>query len=188
MLCMCANSGPDPNPEPTPEPTSEPTPAPSPAPTPAPTTVPTPAPTPEPTPAPTPVPTPAPTPEPTPVPTPAPTPAPGPPPPPSLKIVRAPQQCVFEGDPHIFTFDKKKVDVYKPGTFWMVNSDKVKIQAQFAMTKKFRTKSAVIGVAFSGPLLNGHSLVIAVEGGPNADSTKSTVVRWDGQEILKKVG
>merc|ERR1719282_811686 len=64
-----------------------------------------------------------------PAPAPVPVPVPVPPAPAST-----PGVCLVWGDPHIMTFDKKRVDFYTQGEYWIVKSSTVQIQGRYKAT------------------------------------------------------
>merc|ERR1719384_538781 len=94
------------------------------------------------------------------------TPTPGPQPGPS-------GTCVVWGDPHILTFDKKRVDFYTQGQYWLVKSATVQIQGLYKPTHATSGLSVMKAIAFGGPFLKGHKLVIETQ---NAN--------FDGKPIL----
>merc|ERR1719210_2998049 len=116
----------------------------------------TPAPAPQPVPQPVPVPQPIPQPVPVPIPQPAPVPAPRPAPSPSAT-------CIVWGDPHVLTFDNKRVDFYTQGQYWLVKSATVQIQGLYKPTHATSGLSVMKAIAFGGPFLKGHKLVIETQ-------------------------
>jgi len=97
-------------------------------------------------------------------PTPAPTPA---------VPVGPSRTCVVWGDPHILTFDNKRVDFYTPGEYWIVKSATVSIQGKYQPTHATSGLSVMKEIAFGGPFMKGHKLIIG-----------STTASYDGQPIL----
>mmetsp|Transcript_25986 Transcript_25986/g.50888 ORF Transcript_25986/g.50888 Transcript_25986/m.50888 type:complete len:402 (-) Transcript_25986:701-1906(-) len=68
--------------------------------------------------------------------------------------------CVIWGDPHIETFDRKRVDCLKPGAIWLVKADKIKIQA-FGESTAYSNGTAVVKfVAIGGRALKGNVVAI----------------------------
>jgi len=94
------------------------------------------------------------------------TPTPGPQPGPS-------GTCVVWGDPHILTFDKKRVDFYTPGEYWIVKSSTVFIQGLYRPTHATSGLSVMKQIAFGGPFMQGHKLIIGC-----------TTASYDGQPVL----
>merc|ERR1719188_1151751 len=104
-------------------------------------------------------PTAAPAPVPVPVPVPAPAPTSG--------------TCLVWGDPHILTFDRKRVDFYTQGEYWIVKSTTVHIQGLYRPTHATSGLSVMKQIAFGGPFMQGHKLIVG-----------ATTASWDGQLIL----
>lgn len=96
-------------------------------------------------------------------------PVPPTPPPP----VGPPATCIVWGDPHIRTFDGKRVDFYTQGEYWIVKSATVLIQGQYKPTHATSGLSVLKQIAFGGPFLKGHKLIIG-----------TTSASFDGQPIL----
>lgn len=107
---------------------------------------------------------PKPAPDPVPVPVPVPVPTPSPP---------ATEVCTIWGDPHIVTFDKKRVDFYTPGEYWLVKSDTVWVQGRYKPTHATSGLSVMKEIAFGGPSLNNAKLIIT-----------STSASYNGKSIL----
>lgn len=84
-----------------------------------------------------------------------------------------PGTCIVWGDPHIRTFDGKRVDFYTQGEYWIVKSTTVLIQGQYKPTHATSGLSVLKQIAFGGPFLKGHKLIIG-----------TTTASWDGQAIL----
>jgi len=100
--------------------------------------------------------------------TPSPMPAPVlPPPPPPTNPVGV---CTVFGDPHVLTFDQKRADYYSPGEYWIVKSDKVKIQGRYLPTRMTSGLACakVLAVGFKG-----HKIFVS-----------STTATFDGKPIL----
>jgi len=87
--------------------------------------------------------------------------------------VGPPGTCVVWGDPHILTFDKKRVDFYTQGEYWIVKSATVQIQGAYKPTHATSGLSVLKQIAFGGPFMKGHKLIIG-----------TTTATWDGQPIL----
>merc|ERR1719210_1688800 len=81
--------------------------------------------------------------------------------------------CIVWGDPHILTFDNKRVDFYTQGQYWLVKSATVQIQGLYQPTHATSGLSVMKAIAFGGPFMKGHKLVIETQ---NAN--------LDGQPIL----
>jgi len=117
----------------------------------------------------------------TPAPTPAPVlPPPPPPPPPPPATTPAPPSkpigiCTVFGDPHVMTFDGKRSDYYSCGEYWLVKSQKIKIQARYLPTKMTSGLGVTKVVAVGGDLMKGHKIFVS--------ATSATI---DGKPILGK--
>jgi len=94
---------------------------------------------------------PAPAPAPVPVPVPVPVPAPAP---------LTTGTCLVWGDPHVLTFDNKRVDFYTKGEYWIVKSDTVQIQGKYQPTHATSGLSVMKEIAFGGSFLQGSKLII----------------------------
>merc|ERR1712084_144538 len=81
--------------------------------------------------------------------------------------------CVVWGDPHILTFDNKRVDFYTPGEYWIVKSNTVFIQGLYRPTHATSGLAVMKQIAFGGPFMQGHKLIVG-----------ATTASWDGQLIL----
>merc|ERR1712066_701931 len=81
--------------------------------------------------------------------------------------------CVVWGDPHILTFDNKRVDFYTQGQYWIVKSASVWIQGLYKPTHATSGLSVLKAIAFGGPFMQGHKLIIETQ---NA--------YFDGQPII----
>jgi hypothetical protein len=84
--------------------------------------------------------------------------------------------CVIWGDPHILTFDQKRVDFYTPGQYWLVKSASVWIQGEYRPTHATSGLSVMKKIAFGGPFLQSNKLIIS-----------STVATFNGQVILASI-
>lgn len=86
--------------------------------------------------------------------------------------------CAMQGDPHIWTFDGARVGAQDPdGTFWLVHSEKVQIQAAW------KAKGRITKVGFSGDWMKGHKLIIA-----GTHENKGWYGEFDGKRVLEKSG
>jgi len=105
--------------------------------------------------------------------------------------------CIVWGDPHIITFDVNKkrhaqhpmreaffrtrgwksdqVSIYDQGTFWLVKTDLVHIQARYWHDKKNPEWTNLGALAIGGPFLENNTLVIRSLG---------AATTWNDQEIL----
>jgi len=81
--------------------------------------------------------------------------------------------CVVWGDPHVLTFDKKRVDFYTPGEYWIVKSATVSIQGLYRPTHATSGLSVMKQIAIGGPFMQNHKLIVG-----------ATTASWDGQLIL----
>merc|ERR1712039_384753 len=84
-----------------------------------------------------------------------------------------PGTCVVWGDPHILTFDRKRVDFYTQGEYWIVKSATVSIQGLYRPTHATSGLSVMKEIAFGGPFMKGHKLIVG-----------ATAASFDGQVIL----
>jgi hypothetical protein len=120
-------------------------------------------------------------------------PTPPPTPPPDC----VPGQCAIWGDPHIITFDvsaKRKrqhpvreaffrtrgwksdqLSIYDEGTFWLVRSQRVHIQARYWHNKTHPDWTNLGALAIGGPFLENNTLIIRPLKG---------ALTWNGNEIL----
>lgn len=98
-------------------------------------------------------------------------------------------KCVLMGDPHVITFDRPygpTVDLLRPGEYTLVESRDLTIHGRFGYTRRFPTASSCIGVAVSGDLLKGHTLVAEFLG--PASGHAGIRITLDGSEILSDKG
>merc|ERR1712066_907988 len=79
------------------------------------------------------------------------------------------------GDPHVLSFDQKRVGFYSPGQYWIVKSDTVWIQGLYQPTHATSGLSVLKAIGFGGAFMKGNKLVI---GATPASAT------WNGQAIL----
>jgi len=86
-----------------------------------------------------------------------------------------PGTCIVWGDPHILSFDQKRVDFYTEGQYWIVKSDTVWIQGLYKPTHATSGLSVLKSIAFGGKFIQDHKLVIGATAGE---------ATWDGQQIL----
>lgn len=105
------------------------------------------------------------------------------------------QKCSWAGDMVFYTFDRTRLDPYSPAsgaTWWAVKSEYLQVQV-YTQAVSATDTSVTRGVAFSGKLLLGHTLVIKKDvnflkgagmsptyEGWSADV--ATKVFWDGVE------
>eukprot|EP00930_Biecheleria_cincta_P048072 TRINITY_DN3343_c0_g5_i1.p1 TRINITY_DN3343_c0_g5~~TRINITY_DN3343_c0_g5_i1.p1 ORF type:complete len:671 (-),score=90.98 TRINITY_DN3343_c0_g5_i1:58-2031(-) len=93
--------------------------------------------------------------------------------------------CTLWGDPHIFTFDHSRLVFYSEGDFWIVKSDRVKIQGRFQATDWTRKHdntdySSMTGIVVSGSFIQNHKIEIGPMG--------SGQIKCNGLEILHEFG
>jgi len=81
--------------------------------------------------------------------------------------------CIVYGDPHCNTFDGKHNDYYTTGEFWIVKSERFKIQGRYKPTSITRGLSVTKEITVGGPFLKGHILRVS-----------PTSVTWDAVPIL----
>jgi len=100
-----------------------------------------------------------------------------------------PSTCMIWGDPHVDVFDNRLQEdsarsvqpflpFYSSGDYWLVKSDRVKIQGRYGPTQwTVGGQSALLALAVGGPFLLNHTLIIEPMDGGN--------VTWDGKQILQ---
>jgi len=99
--------------------------------------------------------------------------------------------CVVWGDPHILTFDDKRVDFYTPGEYWLVKSLTVRIQGKYRATKATNGLSVMKAIAFSGLFMQSKVLIIGtltatyagspiLAGFPSQFSANGVTASYDG--------
>jgi len=71
--------------------------------------------------------------------------------------------CVIWGDPHILTFDNKRVDFYTQGQYWLVKSNTVHIQGLYRPTHATSGLSVMKAIAFGGPFMRGNKIIIETQ-------------------------
>jgi hypothetical protein len=87
----------------------------------------------------------------------------------SMAAVLAPVKgtCEFWGDPHIKSFDGARLSFYGDGEFWVVKSDKIKIQGVYMGTKWTHGLAATSKIVVSGPFIGNRKIVVgSLETGP----------------------
>merc|ERR1711913_187436 len=92
---------------------------------------------------------------------------------PAMPTSGPPGTCLLFGDPHIMTFDHKRVDFYTPGEYWVVKSATVSIQARYKPTHITSGLSVTKEIAFGGAFMKGHVLRVS-----------SMTATYDGQSII----
>jgi len=88
--------------------------------------------------------------------------------------VTGPQTCRVYGDPHVLTFDGRKVSFYSTGEYWLVKSFPVYIQARYMPTPITNGLSVTKVIAIGGDILEGHLLRIS-----------ALYAMWDNEAILQ---
>jgi len=81
--------------------------------------------------------------------------------------------CILFGDPHIMSFDHKRVDFYTQGEYWIVKSEQVHIQARYRPTHMTSGLSVTKEIVFSGPFLKCNVLRLS-----------ALAASWNGQAII----
>merc|ERR1712019_18448 len=84
-----------------------------------------------------------------------------------------PGVCILFGDPHIMSFDHKRVDFYTQGEYWIVKSEQVHIQARYRPTHMTSGLSVTKEIVFSGPFLKCNVLRLS-----------ALAASWNGQAII----
>jgi len=93
---------------------------------------------------------------------------------PDCQIPTGPSKtCIGWGDPHILTFDNKRVDFYTEGEYWLVKSATVQIQGLYRPTHATSGLSVMKQIGFGGPFLKGNKLIIT-----------DTTATWNGVPVL----
>jgi len=87
---------------------------------------------------------------------------------------------MFWGDPHIQSFDGARPSFYGDGEFWIVKSQRVKIQGRYMGTDYTDGLAATNKVAVGGDFLQGHIIEVA-----NLDDGGILV---DGEAVLQELG
>jgi len=64
------------------------------------------------------------------------------------------------GDPHIRTFDNKRVDFYTLGEYWLVKSATVQIQGKYKPTHATSGLSVMKEIAIGGPFIQGSKIIV----------------------------
>jgi len=90
-----------------------------------------------------------------------------------------PGTCTIWGDPHMLTFDNKRVDFYSPGEYWIVKSEQVYIQGRYLPTPVTHGLSVTKEIAISGPFLNDDN------GGKHILRINARAATWDDTPILQ---
>jgi len=107
--------------------------------------------------------------------------------------------CVVWGDPHILTFDNKRVDFYTQGEYWIVKSAQVWIQGLYKPTHATSGLSVMKGIAFGGPFISSHKLIIGTDSAtfdgqpilttfPSSYSSAGISVQYNGQGATMQEG
>jgi hypothetical protein len=87
----------------------------------------------------------------------------------TMAAVQAPVKgtCEFWGDPHIKSFDGARLSFYGDGEFWIVKSDKIKIQGVYMGTKWTHGLAATSKIVVSGPVVGNKKIIVgSLETGP----------------------
>jgi len=84
--------------------------------------------------------------------------------------------CTAWGDPHFVTFDGARPSFYGEGEFWIVKSDKIKIQGRYRGTEFTHGLSATNKVVVGGDFLHGHTIAVG--------TMESGELLVDGQPVL----
>jgi len=83
------------------------------------------------------------------------------------------QTCRVYGDPHVQTFDGRKVSFYSTGEFWIVKSFPLAIQGRYMPTPITNGLSVTKVLAIGGDMMEGHVLRISAK-----------FAMWDEEFIL----
>lgn len=89
----------------------------------------------------------------------------------------APGICIVWGDPHIMTFDHKRVDFYTAGEYWIVRSSAVYIQGKYRPTHATSGLSVMKEIAIGGPFMQNHRIIVCAR-----------TATFDGMPILPAFG
>lgn len=93
--------------------------------------------------------------------------------------------CAILGDPHILTFDNADgnsgdVTNLDAGIFKLITSELLEIQGRFGFNTRFPNASSLVGLAASGTMLQGDTLIVDYTG------LTGFKVTLNGKEILTK--
>jgi len=91
----------------------------------------------------------------------------------STTVPTGPQTCRVYGDPHVITFDGRKVSFYSTGEYWLVKSFPVAIQARYMATPVTNGLSVTKVLAIGGDILGRHLLRFSAQ-----------YAMWDEEAIL----
>jgi len=96
-------------------------------------------------------------------------------------------KCALMGDPHILPFDSPfgpGIDQVVPGTYWLVKSAELNIQARFGVTARFPEQASTVGIAVGGQLIGDNRLVLQYVSENRSNGSERFRVSWNGKEIF----
>merc|ERR1719436_2133294 len=99
-------------------------------------------------------------------------------------------ECTLWGDPHVLTFDGFRPSFYGEGTFWIVKSNRIKIQGRFMGTVFTHGLSATNKIAVGGIIVDNHVIEVGTmdDGPPTVDGVPVLTLLGSTHTIGTNVG
>lgn len=97
-------------------------------------------------------------------------------------------KCALMGDPHLIPFDRPFGPTVKQvgtGVFHLIKARTLQIQARYANTTTYPEASSTTGLAVTGKVIHGHTLVIEYTG--SGKNRRGFRVFWDNEHILSEL-